>query len=178
MSGGSAMTNVFIQTMQEHHLPDVLNIYNREIREGIATFDKTEQTLEEKTEWFLKNQNQFPQIVAVQGLEVVGFAYLSTFREKEAFSQTAEVTLYVRPDKQGGKIGSKLLETLLIHAQEKRFHTLISVITEGNEHSIHLHKKFDFQFCGELKEVGCKHHRWLNISFYQKKLDTQINDET
>lgn len=167
------MRKFIIQTMQKQHLPGILDIYNREIREGSATLDKTEQTLAEKTEWFLKNQNRFPQIVALLAGQVVGFAYLSTFRKKEAFNQTVELTLYVHPDYQGQGIGSGLLKNLIILAKEKQFHTMISVITEGNAASVQLHEKFHFQFCGELKEVGFKHNRWLNISFYQKLLTSE-----
>ena len=77
------------------------------------------------------------------------------------------------PDYQGQGIGSGLLKNLIILAKEKQFHTMISVITEGNAASVQLHEKFHFQFCGELKEVGFKHNRWLNISFYQKLLTSE-----
>lgn len=156
--------------MQEIHLPDVLAIYNQEIRTGVATLDLTEQTLAQKTAWFQKNKISFPHLVAIQNEEIVGFCYLSSFREKEACNQTAELTLYIRPDRQGNGIGTKLLKVLIDRAQKGNFHTLISVITGGNDASIQLHKKFNFQFCGELKEIGFKQDRWLSISFYQKHL--------
>jgi phosphinothricin acetyltransferase len=49
-------------------------------------------------------------------------------------------------------------------------HTIISRITQGNDISIHIHKKFGFEMVGVLKEVGRKFGRLLDVTMMQKIL--------
>ncbi len=46
---------------------------------------------------------------------------------------------------------------------ESDVHTVISVITGGNEASLKLHEAFGFEYCGVLREVGEKFGRRLDI---------------
>lgn len=164
------MENITIQNLTEEDLPSILEIYNKEIRNGTATFDLKEQSLKQKSEWFHKNCKAYPLLTAKRNQEVLGFAYLSAFREKEAYKQTAEVTLYIKPTMQKQGIGKALLKKLIKEGQNYHFHTLVSVITRGNIGSIQLHEQFGFVYTGYLNQVGQKHGQWLDILFYQKDL--------
>ena len=60
------------------------------------------------------------------------------------------------------------MEAILEEAKkDERTHTVVSVITSGNEASEKLHKKFGFEFCGRIKEVGMKFEKYQDIDNYR-----------
>lgn len=65
--------------------------------------------------------------------------------------------------------GNHLLmaEILEIAKQRSDIHTVISVITDGNDASVALHEDFGFEYCGTMKEVGKKFGKMLGIVNYQ-----------
>ena len=65
-------------------------------------------------------------------------------------------------------MATALIEAILRIAREREdIHTVVSVITAGNEASVRLHEKFDFVFCGEMNEVGEKFGKRLGTVSYQ-----------
>lgn len=60
------------------------------------------------------------------------------------------------------------MDSILDEAKrDERTHTVISVITSGNEGSKKLHEKFGFEFCGTLKEVGIKFGEYRDTDSYR-----------
>lgn len=64
----------------------MLEIYNYEVVNGVATLDIKPKVLEEWTVWFNKHNNNNPIIVAEDD-EVMGYASLSEYREKRLIAQ-------------------------------------------------------------------------------------------
>lgn len=148
-------------------LPSMLDIYNDAIRNLTATFDLEEQTLDERQKWFQKYGGRYPLIVAELNGEVVGYSCLSRFREKPAYSDTTELSVYISSNHRGQGIGNALMNEILQRAKELGYHTVIGGITGGNEASVKLHEKFGFQYVGCFKEVGFKFGEWQDVHFYQ-----------
>lgn len=150
-------------------LQSLLDIYNYEVRNGVATFDLQEKTLAEWETWFYAHNIQnHPLIVAERDGTVVGYASLSAYREKEAFASTVELSVYVAPDARRKGVASALMQSMLDMARaDTAIHTVVSVITKDNAASVHLHQKFSFQYCGTMTEVGMKFGQLLDIVHYQ-----------
>ena len=55
--------------------------------------------------------------------------------------------------------------------QEEEIHTVVSVITSGNEASEKLHEKFGFTFCGTIPEVGMKFGVYQSIDNYSLQVE-------
>lgn len=161
------MTNKpFIRRAQTADLQQLLDIYNYEVLHGVATFDITPKSLDERRQWLEEhNIGNFPLIVAVDTADaVMGYASLSAYRTKEAYRQTAELSVYIAPDHRGKGVASALLEAIIdIARRETDLHTIVSVITSGNDISRRLHEKFGFEFCGTMRDVGMKWGEWLGI---------------
>lgn len=161
------MTNKpFIRRAQTADLQQLLDIYNYEVLHGVATFDITPKSLDERRQWLEEhNIGNFPLIVAVDTTDaVMGYASLSAYRTKEAYRQTAELSVYIAPDHRGKGVASALLEAIIdIARRETDLHTIVSVITSGNDISRRLHEKFGFEFCGTMRDVGMKWGEWLGI---------------
>ncbi|MEE6132436.1 GNAT family N-acetyltransferase [Priestia aryabhattai] len=150
-------------------LPSMVDIYNQSVRQSAATFDLTPVTIEQRKSWFESHdQSQlFPLLVAERNSEVAGYASLSSYRDKEAYIRTVELSVYVDEAHQGYRIGKSLMEAILAQAKELNHHVVISGITKGNDKSIKMHEQFGFTFCGEFKEVGWKFDQWQDVLFYQ-----------
>lgn len=150
-------------------LPRLTAIYNHEVRCGVATFDLHPKTEAERRVWLeAHNVDNHPLLVAEAGGQAVGYASLSPYREKEAYSATVELSIYIDPAHRRQGVATALMEAILQQARrDARTHTVVSVITSGNEASARLHQRFGFTYCGTLHQVGMKFGRYLDIDNYE-----------
>ena len=136
---------------------------------GVATLDLTPRSLAQWQAWFdHHNVENHPLYVAEIDGSVAGYASLSSYREKEAFRSTVELSIYIAPDFRKRGAATALMAFILEDAKaDERTHTVVSVITAGNEASRKLHEKFGFEFCGTIREVGVKFGEYQDIENYR-----------
>ena len=157
-----------IRKAEETDISSIKEIYNKEIKECIATFDTEEKSLEDMKKWFKSHETKNPIIVAEFDNKVLGWASLSRYDDKKAYSDTAEISLYISKEYRGKGIGKKMMKHLLDEGKKRGLHTVIARITDGNEVSVTLHKKFGFEYVGVYKEVGKKFGKILDVYLMQK----------
>ncbi len=76
--------------------------------------------------------------------------------------------MYIDPGYRRQGIARRLISDILDEARARDdIHTVISVITDGNEASVKLHEEFGFEYCGTMKEVGKKFGKLLGTVSYQ-----------
>jgi phosphinothricin acetyltransferase len=150
----------------------LVEIYNREVLETTATFDLVPRTLAQQQEWISARTGAFAVIVAVEAdtRQVVGFASLSQYKERAAYSTTVEDSVYVDRDFNGRGIGKQLLGRLVELARDSGFHSIIARIEAGGEASRALHASCGFELVGVEREVGRKFNRWLSVAVMQRML--------
>ncbi len=160
---------MIIRKAKIEDLKELLEIYNYEVENGVATLDLEPKTLKEWERWFYAhNIDNHPIIVAEIEGRIAGYATLSSYREKEAFKSTVELSIYIRVDYRRRGLASALMKSILEEAKkDERTHTIVSVITSGNKASEKLHEKFGFEFCGTIKEVGIKFGEYRDIDNYR-----------
>ena len=130
------------------------------------------RTLAEQQAW-LVDRNGAHAVLVAEGSEdgsIWGFASLSPFRERPAYSTTVEDSVYVDRDRQGLGVGRALLTALVETATNHGFHTVIARIVGGHDASIALHASCGFEVVGTEREVGRKHRRWLDVVVMQRML--------
>ncbi|UCF12035.1 MAG: N-acetyltransferase [Thermoplasmatales archaeon] len=149
-------------------LETITEIYNEAILKTVATFDTQLKTLEEQKAWFMDHGPKNPIFIAEKDGIIVGWAALSEWSDRCAYSDTAELSLYVLEENQGQGIGRKLLEAIIHEGEKAGLHTVIARITEGNEASFHLHESVGFSHIGIMKEVGLKFGKRLDVYLMQK----------
>ena len=149
-------------------LKGITEIYNHEIVNGVATFDTETKTVEEQKKWFKEHGSKNPIIVAENDKEIVGFASLSRYSTRCAYSDTAEISLYVKEEHQGKGVGKQLMKEIVKKGEKADLHAIVARITEENKVSIHLHESVGFEHVGVLKEVGYKFGKRLDVYLMEK----------
>jgi len=144
-------------------LDEITKIYNEAILRTVATFDTEIKSLEEQKIWFKDHGPKNPILVAELDGTIVGWASLSKWSDRCAYSDTAEISLYVKEEYQGKGIGKKLMESIIKEGKNAGLHAVIARITEGNEISVHLHESAGFKCVGVMKEVGIKFGKRLDV---------------
>lgn len=163
---------MLIRKAEEKDLEALLDIYNYEVVYGISTFDLHPKTLEEWKQWFsAHNIDNHPLLVAEQEGQTAGYACLSSYREKEAFRSTVELSVYVAPSFRNQGVAASLMQSIIEEARkDEGTHMIVSVITGGNKASEKLHEKFGFVYCGTLHEAGYKLGKYRDIENYELKV--------
>lgn len=146
----------------------ITEIYNQAILRTTATFDTEPKSLDEQKIWLGSHSPKYPVLVAEQDSKIFGWASLSKWSDRCAYSDTAEISLYVDEKERGKGIGRKLLEAIIREGEKTGIHSIIARIAEGNEVSIHLHQSAGFEHIGIMKEVGRKFGRLLDVYLMQK----------
>ncbi len=149
-------------------LAAITEIYNEAIQNTTATFDTQPKTLREQQIWFANHQPRHPILVAEQDGFVVGWASLSKWSDRCAYSDTAEASIYIRKEYRGKGIGGQLLELLLVEGRRINLHTVIARIAGDNPVSLTLFKSKGFNDVGVMKEVGRKFGKLLDVYLMQK----------
>lgn len=146
----------------------IAEIYNYYIRETIVTFEYdpvSEQEIQRRIEKI--SAKNFPFFVYEENGVIIGYAYLSNWRERKAYDITLETSVYLDRNAIGSGVGSILYKELIDRAKLIDVHSLIGVISLPNEASQKLHKKFDFDLIGNFRESGVKFGKLIDVEFWQ-----------
>jgi phosphinothricin acetyltransferase len=156
-----------IRRAELRDLESITTIYNDAILNTIATFDTEPKTEDEQRDWFEQHGPKHPILVAESNGDVIGWLSLSEWSGRCAYSDTAEVSLYVAEEYRGKGAGKKLLDAALDEGRKVGLHTIVSRIAGGNETSVRLHELLGFHHIGIMKEVGKKFGRLIDIYLMQ-----------
>jgi L-amino acid N-acyltransferase YncA len=150
----------------------IRDIFNDVIENTTAIYQNTLRTKEQIDEWFqVKTQNDWPVFIIEMENQAVGFATYGPFRAGECYKHTVELAIHLKKEWRGRGLGSRLLEFLIQNVKDRGFHSIMAGIDSANASSIKLHEKFGFKIVGEIKQVGHKFDRWLDLTMMQLILE-------
>jgi phosphinothricin acetyltransferase len=153
-------------------LPAIFGIYDEEVLRGTATFETVPKSKEERRLWYDAHpRERYPILVAEEEGRVVGWARLYPWSPRQAYARTAEDSVYVRADARGRGVGRALLEALLARAPAQGIKVVIARIAEGNPGSVKLHERLGFKPVGNMRRVGEKFGRILDVTILDLHLD-------
>lgn len=160
-----------IRDVTEADAKAIAAIYGNHVLHGTASYD-----LEPPPAEFHRGKicrivaAGWPFLVAELDGELAGYAYVTQFRDREAYRFTAEDSIYVHPERVRRGVGKALLQQLLDRSAAYGFRTLIAVIGGAEPASMTLHGKHGFREAGRLTAVGFKFGRWLDSVYMQREL--------
>lgn len=161
-----------IRPAETHDRPAMLAIYNYEIINGVALFDIRPKSPQDWEKWCRAHSvgNHLLLVAASAAAPggVAGFAGLGSYRDKDAYAATVELSIFVEKSCRRQGVGRALMEAAVAAARARDdVHTIVSVITGSNQASRALHEACGFRCCGTIKEAGFKAGQLLDIVHYQ-----------
>ena len=144
-------------------------IYNRYIAESTATFATDPMEEAEIRKYILSARGLY--FVYEDNEKILGYCYAHPWKEKAAYRQTLETTVYIASEHTGRGLGKQLMIRLIDKCRQKKYHALIACITAENTESMILHTKLGFEKVSHFKQVGQKFGRWLDVVDYELILD-------
>ena len=148
-------------------VPAINEIANHYILHSTSIFITEPQSLEERVAWFQERSDQYPAVVAELEGVVVGWGTLSIHNPRAGYRQSADTSVYVHPDFHRRGLGRAILLELIARARAAGHHALVALCCSETAPSIALHESLGFQRVGELREIGRKFDRWLNVTYLQ-----------
>lgn len=144
-----------IRDASESDLPAIVQIYNAAIPGRSATADLEPISVESRLAWYREHSpDSLPIWVMESEQNIIGWLSLQRFYGRAAYQHTAEVSIYIAPDRQCCGVGQKLLQQAISRCPELGIKTLIGIIFAHNQPSLKLFKKFGFQTWGHLPQVA------------------------
>jgi len=124
----------------------------------------TENELRRKWE---HNRDTYPWFAAEVDDGVVGFAYGSPYKPREAYRWTVDVSVYVHPDHHGCGLGRALYAALIDELRKRGLRSAFAAIALPNPASVRLHESFGFTHIGTLRRAGWKLGKWHDVGHWQ-----------
>lgn len=139
--------------------------------EGTAiSFELEPPSVEEMAQRIESTLKVYPYLVAERDGQVLGYAYASQHRAREAYRWSVDVTVYIAPHAHRCGIGRALYGHLLPILERQGFHAAYAGIALPNAGSVGLHEAFGFTHIGTYPEVGFKHGQWHDVGYWRKAL--------
>lgn len=145
-------------------------IYAPMVLNTAISFELTPPTVDEMAERIAATLPMYPYLVAKMNGDVVGYAYASQHRAREAYRWSVDVTVYVDPAVHRKGVGRALYQRLLPLLEKQGFHTAYAGIALPNAGSIGIHEALGFTHIGTYPEVGYKHGQWHSVGYWRKPL--------
>lgn len=144
-----------IRDATEADLPAIVEIYNASIPGRKATADTEPVTVESRTGWFREHQpERRPLWVAEDSGTIVGWLSFQSFYGRPAYHATAEVSVYVTPNRQRAGIGRTLLARAIEQAPRLGLKNLLGFIFAHNGPSLRLFEGLGFERWAFLPRVA------------------------
>ena len=146
------------------------DIYNPFILGTTITFEEEAITPQEMASRVRAVLPALPWLVIEVHGAVVGYAYATPWKTRSAYRRTVESAIYVAPSQAGQGLGTRLYEALLGALQQLGIHAVLGGIALPNEASVALHERLGFEKVGQLRQVGWKLQRWVDVGYWEKRL--------
>ena len=161
-----------IRPSRDADVPAIAAIYAHHVETGTASFETAapdEAEIRRRRNALI--ERHYPWLVAELDGEVCGYAYAGPYRTRPAYRHSVEDSVYVRSSAQRLGIGRALLHALIRACTDLGFRQMVAIIGDSTQvASIGLHRAAGFETVGTLRNIGYKHHRWLDTVFLQLAL--------
>ena len=150
----------------------IQSIYAHHVLHGLGTFETEPPDAHEMHARMTQvTAAGFPFLVATDGSEIFGYAYVNHFRTRAAYRFTVEDSIYVAPYAIGHGAGKALLTELIVRCSKLGLQQMLAVIGDSdNAASIGVHRACGFELVGTMKAVGRKFDRWVDVVVMQRAL--------
>jgi L-amino acid N-acyltransferase YncA len=155
---------LLIRDLEERDWPAVSAIFEEGIATGSATFETEAPSWED---W--DGAHLSPRLVAEEDGEVVGWAALTPYSDRECYRGVAESSVYVAARARGRGVGRALMERLVRASEDADFWTLQAGVFPENEESLALHRRCGFRVVGVRERLGQLRGEWKDVVLLERR---------
>ena len=148
----------------------IAEIYNQGIDERVATFETEHRTADSVLGLLGARAGRYPAVAVEDERRVLGFAWSSEYRPREAYAGVAEFSVYVARDARGRGVGRLSLEALIREAERRGFWKLVSRIFPENVASRRLCAALGFREVGVYRRHGQLDGHWMDCVVVERLL--------
>lgn len=162
---------MIIRSVRPEDAEAIRSIYAPYIENGAVSFEYNVPSVDEIRSRIKKITEKYPWFVSELDGAVVGYAYASPFREREAYQWKAEVSVYVSDNAKGTGTAKALYDKLLSQLKGMGMVSAIAGMTVPNPETERFHEKYGFKKVAEFPNVGFKNGQWHSVAFTELQLN-------
>ncbi len=170
------MPSCLIRPSTADDLPAIAAIYTDAVLTGTGSFETeppAQAELARRRDEVLARG--LPWLVAQTPHGVLGYAYATPFRPRQAYRFSVEDSVYLHRNARGQGLGRLLLAELIARCTAAGARQMLAVIGDSaNTGSVALHRSLGFEPAGQFNGVGRKFDRWLDIVLMQRALGAGV----
>jgi phosphinothricin acetyltransferase len=163
-----------IEPADEAHLGGMATVYREQAMGGLGTWeDPLPDAVEMGRRLAAVRAAGLPAYVALDAQRrVIGFSWARPFRNRAAYRETVEDSIYVAARARRRGVGRALLAAVIEASARQGCRQMIAVIGDArNLPSIRLHKSLGFSAAGYLRGAGWKPDGRVDVVLLQRDLD-------
>ena len=170
-----------IRTATPDDAKELVAIYDYYVKETAITFEYETPSVEEFRGRIEKVLEKYPYIVIEKGKEILGYAYASTFKDRDAYQWSVELSIYIQKDVRRAGLGRMLYDELERRLKAQGILNLYACIgypDEEDEHltldSVKFHEKLGYSMIGKFNKCGYKFGTWYSMVWMEKLIGEHI----
>ncbi len=159
----------------------IQTIYTPYVETTAITFEYNVPSEEEFCRRIETIQQKYPWIVAMVNGKVVGYAYASAFKPRDAYQWAIETSIYVDNNNKRSGIGRQLHEALEQRLKMQgilNMNACISFIDPEDEYltqdSVRFHERLGYQKVAHFHQCGKKFNRWYDMIWMEKMIGEHL----
>ena len=160
----------------------LLDIYSYYVKNTAITFEYEIPTLEEFEKRIETITQKYPYLCIEKDGRILGYAYASTFKPREAYKWNVELSIYVDRGTVGKGLGRRLYEALEKELKAMGIINLYACIGvpngEDDEYLTHnseqFHEHLGFKTVGTFRNCGKKFNRWYAMIWMEKVIGEHV----
>ena len=168
---------IIIRMAEASDARELLEIYGPYVENTAISFEYEVPSVEEFSHRIEKTLKFYTYLVAETEGIIVGYAYVSPFKEREAYAWAVETTIYIREGWKGRGCGKQLylvLEEMLKKQNIQNLNACIAYTDEEDEHltnaSMKFHQHMGYQLVGTFHKCGYKFEKWYDMIWMEKMI--------
>ncbi|WP_417765018.1 GNAT family N-acetyltransferase [Sinanaerobacter sp. ZZT-01] len=175
-------TNVSIRMATEADAEEILKIYSPYVTDTVISFEYEIPSITEFSRRIKDTLQMYPYIVILEEKHIVGYAYASAFKGREAYNWAAETTVYLKQDCRGKGLGKKLYLTLEDILRRQNIINLNACIAYTSVKNVYLsntsaifHEHLGYSKVAHFTKCGYKFGNWYDMIWMEKILGRHPN---
>jgi phosphinothricin acetyltransferase len=162
--------NIVLEPITLADREEIIDIFNYYTENTFAAYTETPLPYE-MFDTFIQMSWGYPSVTARDESDsVIGFGMLRPYSSIPAFSQTAELTCFIKQGYTGRGIGKTILAHIEMKGRDMGITSILASISSLNEGSIRFHLNNGFVECGCLKKIGRKQGMLFDVIYCQKMI--------